>query len=181
MDDFIARFDSKLAKVRSTTSSTARSARFVMEESAGTDLVEASPKSNALTVVLELSGASAFAFTPTSQSVDAMRTTRWIWKLEPRDDVEKIGIRVVVVDSKSDPQKAVPFHFDSFEISVDRPWPLRVVQFLSRNWQWIIGSILAPVVALAWRQFRAKSVPPVHTPLRKKLAARLTDRKSHDA
>lgn len=145
---------------------------IVASEYSGTTLQKVEQMSRPLTMVIEIDGAVAIPLTPIKQAINPMRTTRWIWRLEAKDDAEFVRVRIHAVESGLDSSRIAPFYIDWFEIPVLNPWHLRAYKFLQSNWQWAIGSLLTPLLALAWRHYRTHSKVIPHQPFKRKLAAR---------
>jgi hypothetical protein len=149
-----------IALVASPTLDAAALTAMVRERVGGIDGVDTEALQIGPLMEASLDGAPAFevvALTPTRQPVSRAAPTEWRWIVNAgQSGTHALHLTinaVVMVAGEPYPRSVDVLRRD---IQVDITAAQRVAVFLTGNWQWILGTIVVPLIAWLWGQRRVK-------------------------
>lgn len=101
------------------------------------------------------SGFSIEAVTPVRQAVSTLQRTRWAWTIKPKDKgAQTLHLTLsarIKVEGKDTPYVVQTF---SREIKVEVTIWGTILDFFSKNWQWLWSTLLFPLALWWWKRRR---------------------------
>ncbi len=117
--------------------------------------------SNRMEAELAGRGFTVEALTPSLQAIASMQTSRWKWEVTPTDSgPQRLYITLSAhIDVAGRDAPLVVRTFDR-TIDVEITIPLRVSEFIEKNWQWLWAALLVPIAGYLWRHWMKRSDAP---------------------
>jgi len=97
------------------------------------------------------------AITPSLQAVSSLDTTTWKWDVTPLESGEQylhLSLTAFITIEGKETASSVKT-FDK-RIKVNISLEDEVVTFIERNWKWILGTLLFPLIGFLWSKLKGK-------------------------
>jgi|GEM_PF-6072522 hypothetical protein len=102
------------------------------------------------------------AVTPSIQAVSKIVTTQWKWEIKPTESgLQRLYLTlyaILFIDGKQTPRS---IHTYEKSIDVYVPWPQKLSDFASNNWQWLWTAILIPLAGRLLPKQKKAEAPDV--------------------
>jgi len=101
------------------------------------------------------SGFDVEPITPTRQAISSSQPTVWVWELTPREEgTHSIHVSLNAIVTVGDDKAERSIRTFDHEVDVTITTTQWVVRFFHNHWEWLFGTILIPIIGVAWARYR---------------------------
>ncbi|GAC1396582.1 MAG: hypothetical protein NVSMB56_11380 [Pyrinomonadaceae bacterium] len=103
---------------------------------------------------------------PTKQLIDMNGTTQWVWNVKATEGgKQKLLLTLNVIFESAKEEKRFSVRTFEEEIAVNVSWNDSISEFVSKNWQYLMGTLVIPLVGwFAHRRWKAENGNGVKPP-----------------
>lgn len=101
------------------------------------------------------SGFDVAPITPTRQAISPSQPTTWVWELTPREEgTHSVHVSLNAIVTVGDDKAERSIRTFDHEVDVTITTTQWVVRFFHNHWEWLFGTILIPIIGVAWARYR---------------------------
>lgn len=113
--------------------------------------------SRIIVATMRSSGFEITSITPERQALSLTRDTRWKWELKPiAEGSHTVRLSIVAVVIVDDYRTEHHLRTFTHEIEVEVSKRDRYSSWFYNNWQWIVSTLLIPIIIFCWRRRKEK-------------------------